>query len=391
MFSNNPWLAAKSNITQGFDELYNNHHFRHLGRFSIEFLFEKWGTTELVPWFDTDFGAAQTNHLIDRWLQARAGDETPVFVFANFMETHMPYVVPRKYRAAFMSDEQVHRSYQLRQMAYGRLTTALNSRFNIEGGSFLPETDRDVLNRQYLGCIRYLDDRVRELIAVFDRRGLLDRTLVVITSDHGEHLGTHEMWSHRWLTYDEVSHICLILREPGRKAGARTTAPVQLSDIHYTLLNTALGIDNAASGFGSYDLFTAMEDGAAARMAVVECYGEGPLTIRKLRTRNDPELIHRVLPQKAVVGERYKYMRSSDGREELYDLAEDPGELRNLMIVRRDVSAPMAAYLARWLREVPRYKPAAEPQAGPPSSDWLESLRSLGYLDDGQDESDRSD
>ena len=84
-------------------------------------------------------------------------------------------------------------------------------RLNTDGPLLVAPEDREILRRQYLAAIRYLDDRVRELLGLFKQRGLLDHTLVVIASDHGEYLDTHGMWDHRFLTYDDVSRVALLL------------------------------------------------------------------------------------------------------------------------------------------------------------------------------------
>ena len=77
------------------------------------------------------------------------------------MDAHIPYRVPGEYRAMFMSPEQVARSYALRYSAYGNLVSAVDRRFNFDGGDFLAESDREVLRRQYDAGIRYVDERVR--------------------------------------------------------------------------------------------------------------------------------------------------------------------------------------------------------------------------------------
>ncbi|MFQ5805837.1 MAG: sulfatase, partial [Phycisphaerae bacterium] len=183
MFSNNPLVAPDTNLTKGFQTWRIVYHLRQLNRFSLDFLCEKRGITPFLPWLDQDFGAALTNQFVGDWLDAHAGE--PKFVFINYMETHLPYRVPLRYRRLFLDAAQLDRSYDLRRRVHGNLVRRLDRDFNIRGSDFLSVSDREVLQRQYDAAIRYLDDRVREVIEMFEQRGLLDNTLVVIVSDHG--------------------------------------------------------------------------------------------------------------------------------------------------------------------------------------------------------------
>ena len=80
---------------------------------------------------------------------------------------------------------------------------------------------------------------------MFRQRGLLDNTLLVITSDHGEYLDTHGLWAHRFLAYQDLAHVALLLREPERQTPRRVSAAVELSDLHATVLRAALGDEHA--------------------------------------------------------------------------------------------------------------------------------------------------
>jgi arylsulfatase A-like enzyme len=213
LFSNNPWVSRAMNLDQGFDVSRTLHHLRYLTRFSsLEDSCLRWGLTPLLPWWDHDYGGAITNWLISDWLDDRGNQGEPFFLFVNYMEAHLPYLIPRKFRRMFMTNEQVARSYELHLRAFGHITGVLDRRFNLYGGEFLAQADREVLKRQYEAGLRYLDDRVSELIRMLEERGHLENTLVVITADHGEYLDTHGMWSHRFLTYNDLVHVPFLER-----------------------------------------------------------------------------------------------------------------------------------------------------------------------------------
>ncbi len=213
-FSSNPWLTEKTNLLQGFDFLRKVFYVRRLGICSGDYMGELLGLIPPLPWLDADYGAALTHHWVGDWLDANADSERPMFLFVHYMEAHLPYAAPSPYRRKFMTPAQIARSYDIAEGPYGNIV-AMPFRYNTNETLPLQETDYDVLRRQYEASLRYLDDRVRELIDQFERRGLLDDTLVVINSDHGEYLGTHGMWGHLAQTYHDVAHVTLMLRKPG--------------------------------------------------------------------------------------------------------------------------------------------------------------------------------
>ena len=381
MFSNNPWVCPDTNLAKGFDTCWVAYHLRHVTRFSLEFLCEKWGVTPLVPWLDSDFGAALTNHWVSRWLDRHAYGDKPFFVFVNYLDAHLPYRVPRRYRRMFLTEQEVHRSYDLRRMVYGDIVTNLDLKFNIDGPNRFAPADRQIMRGQYLAVIRYLDDRVRELIETFEQRGLLDNTLVVIVSDHGENLDNHGMWGHRFLTYDTLARVSLLIREPGRREGRRITTPVQLSDLHPTVLNAVIDDPTVPDTETACDLLELAARGGADRVAITEYATPEPPTVKAFLERGDTEAVHRTQPQIAAGDGRFRYIASSDGRRELYDLANDPGELHNLIDTRRDEAERLAAHIDAWLDRVPQYEPSRPGAAPPMPPEVVEALRSLGYID----------
>jgi len=380
IFSNNPLLLPKTNLVKGFGSVRDVYDLKRMSTFSLQFLAERWGITPRLPWLDRDMGAALTNRWVGDWLDDHINGDKPLFLFVHYMEAHLPYRVPKRYRRMFMTDAQVDRSYDLRKAVYGDLNHALDLRYNTEGPGFLADSDRDILRLQYDATLRYLDDRVKDLIGGMEQRGLLDDTLVVITADHGEYLGTHGMWEHRCQVYDDVSHVPLILREPGRKRGLRITTPVQQSDLYTTIIKAALGTPPAETGPFAADLFEIAAAGGRPRNAVVLYGGPGHLVAPSFRASKNPVVLRRLLPQQAVVDGRFKYIASADGRRELYDLVEDPRELRNLIAERPRHAKRLSAFLGTWLKRVPLHAPAGGDGPRDLDPDTVDALRGLGYI-----------
>lgn len=139
------------------------------------------------------------------WLPTLEG--RPFFAFLNLFDAHGPYQPPAPYRTMFDSEANPH----------GR----------------------------YRGAIRYVDDTIEALLQELDRQGILSRTIVVITSDHGELWGEHDRIGHGNGLYWPQLHVPLVvLNAPGAAAGLRVQQQVSLRDLPATLLDLA-AIPNA--------------------------------------------------------------------------------------------------------------------------------------------------
>ena len=379
LFSNNELVAPKTALARGFQTAQVIAHIRGAQNCSLSSLLERYGITPPVPWLDPDYGAALTQELIKRWLNVH--QDEPFFLFVNYMETHLPFRVPRRYREMFMSPEQMHRSYDMYRLVYGNIGTWLHIGALVDGYDHMPQFDRDVIKRQYESALCYLDDQVREMIDDISRRGLLDNTLVVITSDHGEYLDTHQMWSHHFQLYQDVIHVPMLIREPGRRDARRVNTLVQLSDLYPTVLRYVLGPEAAETSAYAQDLFEVAELDQDDRIVISEAYPCEPTTMERLLAKNDPLLRHRASPQIAAVGSRFKYIDSSDGMRELFDLDNDTGELDNLVYSHRQEGQRLANYLKWWLKTTPAHKPSQEAESIY-SAEVIDALKALGYIGD---------
>lgn len=377
-FSGNPWISSNSRLSTGFETARVVYYLRHLNRFSLEFTMESWGIRPPVPWLDRDFGAAMTNHLVSQWLDTHAQGNAPLFLFVNYMEAHLPYAVPQAYQRMFMTDKQVERSYQLRFNAFGPIVGVMDKRFNLEGGSFLNQFDREVLKRQYESAIRYTDERVRELIGMFRQRGMLENTLVILVSDHGEHLDTHGLWSHRFLAYNDLTHVALMIRDPGRVDGLRIETPVQPSDLFSTVLQFAGSTFDRPSPYVSRDLFAVAARGGEERIVISESRSFPD----KIKKATKPVNAHLITPQVTAQDGRFKYMVSGDGMVELFDLTADPHETRNVYTDYPEQVDRLTAYIREWMDNVPPYSPSDSDTDEEDDPDFIEALRGLGYLGD---------
>jgi arylsulfatase A-like enzyme len=178
-------------------------------------------------------------------------------------------------------------------------------------------------NDLYDDSIAYLDRRLGVLLAELGRRGVLDDTVVVVTSDHGEHLGDHLLFFHGCSLYRQLVEVPLVILDPKRMPAGRTVAePVSLRDLPATVFDL-LGLGRDAA-FPGRSLGRFWDPGGEEASPTFE-----PLLIETERptllSNQGREPAARG-PMKALVAGGMHYIRSGDGREELYVLEIDPEE-----------------------------------------------------------------
>lgn len=168
-------------------------------------------------------GGSFTTVLVDRVKDVMDSEED-WFVFCNLLDAHEPLLPPERYveRHAPGVDPS-------------DLTYALN-RFN-RG----EDVDWDAYRKLYDAAIDYMDDVVGELLDYLAARGERDDTVVVVTADHGEHLGEHGLAGHCLSVSEELVHVPLIAAGPG-VAQERVEEQVELREL-YTFLQRAAGIE----------------------------------------------------------------------------------------------------------------------------------------------------
>jgi arylsulfatase A-like enzyme len=213
--------------------------------------------------------------------------------------------------------------------------------------------------RPYDGEVAYADELVGRLDDELTRLGLRDSTLLVVTSDHGEGLGEHGEEVHGYFVYQTTLRVPLLIRGPGIAPGGRIGGLARSVDVVPTV-HELLGTTAPATLAGR-SLAAAARSGAAPTEEAAYAESLTPLLHygwSDLRTLRDG---------------RYKYILAP--RPELYDLQEDPGELRNLEPRQPSRAAALrGALLARIRGE----QAASRTLSVPP--DVLEKLGALGYV-----------
>jgi arylsulfatase A-like enzyme len=252
-----------------------------------------------------------------QWLDD-AGTTTPFFLWTHLYDPHAPYDPPEPYRTAFLDP--------------------------------------------YIGEIAFADAQIGRLLDALERRGVLDRTVVVVAGDHGESLGDHGERDHGIFVYESVLRVPLIIRGP-RIPPRRVADVVRLTDVAPTILDL-LGLPSPPMDGVSLG---SLLSGRTTRVDL-EAYSES-LYPRRLGWS----------PLRALRDGRFKLIDAP--RPELYDLERDPFEERNIHDERRSLADAMRRRLAILARErgLSRADGLAEPPAG-----LRERLAALGYVGSGQ-------
>ena len=222
---------------------------------------------------------------------------------------------------------------------------------------YAPPLQHRDLASPYDGDVAYADELVGRLVARLEAAGLYDRTILAVTSDHGEGLMDHGEQEHGFFLYREAVQVPLLVRLPGgRRGGTRVGGPVAQVDVAATLLDLA-GVE--ADGMDGVSQRPAMETGKAAPRPV---YSE---TFFPRYHFGWSELL-------SVTEERYRFIRAP--RPELFDLREDPREANNLAGERAAAVAAMNGWLER------EAKPGEVAPPAEVSDETREALRALGYV-----------
>lgn len=176
-----------------------------------------------------DSGAALTNYRTKRWLTNRAGRQ-PFFAFVNYMEPHLEYSPPKKHREHFLSEDESQRWSEVNQDPWACLA----------GTAEMTDSDFKVLQNLYRSELHYLDARLGRLFNLLEATGELDSTAVIITGDHGEHLGERGLMDHQYSLSEELLRVPLLVRyPPAFDSGKSDDRLVELRDLFATILSLA--------------------------------------------------------------------------------------------------------------------------------------------------------
>jgi len=249
------------------------------------------------------------------WLSRERHRKRPFFAFLNYLDAHEPFLPPEGNGTNFGLRPRSPSDSKMLLEYWGRDKLKLSER------------DVELARDSYDNCIAALDRQVGSLLDELERRDVLRETLVIITSDHGEEFGEHGVFNHGFSLYAPEVRVPLLIISGKAPPGRTVAEPVSLRDLPTTIVDL-LGLD-AGSTFPGYSLAASWRQtpGAAVSRAT-RAFSEAaiPRVIRPERGRGSSQRGFTV----SLVAEGLHYLLDAGGHEELYELAADPRELRNL-------------------------------------------------------------
>jgi arylsulfatase len=297
--------------------------------------------------------AAELARTAATWIEAHAGRR--FFLYVHFREPHFPFDPPPPFDSRFGPGGPLPRS-ALTEMAW---ISALNQ------GAVRPSAkELDHLVRRYDGNLAFADQGVGALRRSLEAAGLLERTLLIVTADHGEAFYEHAFVGHNQQLYEESLAVPLVLRIPAPQAprGARHSALADLLDVAPTVADVMGVMNDPRSG--------------AFR-------GKSLLPVVLGRPGKAFAIARNVTPQRpayALRDGRWSWIRdTATGGEQLFDLSSDPQEAHDLSAQQPLECLLRRQHLFRFLAGL--NQPADDAVRPALTPEQRENLRALGYLE----------
>ncbi|MDQ8183527.1 sulfatase-like hydrolase/transferase [Pelagicoccus sp. SDUM812005] len=273
----------------------------------------------------------EEKYFVDNFIGTRAVEriekldtDQPFYLHVGFVGPHDPYAPPQRFVDLY-ADREVpepkvtgrefdEKPPQFRRFMEQCINPATFSNcpgfgvYNVQLSDKSPNELRR-MRRHYYGRITAIDEQIGHILAALEKKGALENTIILFTSDHGDNLGDHQM-IYKWLMTEQVTNIPLVFRLPnGARAGEVDSKLFSQIDVGPTFLEAA-GLESQPrlDGSSAYQRLTTGDASSASDRVYCE---DNYLTM--MRTEQD-KLVH-------YAGQDYG---------EYYDLAEDPDESRNL-------------------------------------------------------------
>ena len=329
------------------------------------------------------------------WLKGIKTDDR-FFLWVHFYDAHSPYMPPPEILDKFSGISEDERNKFTRFLQGERHVDP--EFFSIIPEDYLRdsidlsrygdkkvdgvETMLRVINA-YDGEVRFLDTEIERLFSFFERLGLANNTLWVITSDHGEGLGNHWWFEHEKYLYNEQIHVPLIFYCPGRiipgKAEKQSAGLVDILPTIAELIGRPLGNKIKARQGVSLSSILSDSESSSDTQDVSSRYA-----ISQRRYYQEPDTDDFISPGEGYEGEafsiqddRYKYILRSDAEDGFYDLKLDPYEADNQVGRRgqkeRELKERLIARI-KYLKSTTRGRPEVI------GKDGIEKLKALGYV-----------
>ncbi len=262
---------------------------------------------------DRKKNASEMNGEFLRWLDDRPEPKRPFLAFLNYYDAHTPYILPPGEPYRFGRKPRSQDDFVLLAEHWTTIDrTKLSAHY------------RALARDCYDDCLANLDQELGRLFDDLGKRGLLDHTLVIVASDHGEGFGEHDLFDHGESLYSTEIHVPLVIVPPGGVAARVVNETVSLRDVPATILDlVGLGVRSRLPGrsLARYWNNPADREPDLVFSELASANPSGPNQGRSPAAKG---------PLVALAEGRLVYIRNQKtGQEQLFDIEDDPREHTN--------------------------------------------------------------
>ena len=366
-YSENPFVSRGNGLAQGFREFYEM--YTYPKRSLLDRLASKTRKT-LLNYRETREFAEDTTDSFKLWILKNYGAKNPkpFFAFLNLMPAHLPNYPRPELRTGSPSSADLEKIEPVNLMP----EKFYLPRYRLSDGQL------DIMRLLYEGDIAYLDSKIGEIFRFLKEHKVLDDTIIVITSDHGENFGDHDLIEHQFCLYNSLLHVPLIIRYP------KIFLP---GAVKQEMVSTIFLFRTLA------DLIEVPADKDLAQLDKRSLLDEKANDPLYAEHENFINMIESVLAKEAPEGfnfdrfnrhwkciynDDFKLIWSSNGQMELYRIAEDWEEEKNLIEDSPQIGRDLLGLLDGWQTSL--WRMPFEKRSRKIDKAAEEALRTLGYI-----------
>ena len=365
-----PFLGRQFGLDQGFqylDDIIPNHFYIFPAFAVVEFLNSFFPLQDYLA-ATGFFGhkvADQINLCALNWLK-NYDSPKPFFLLLHYFDPHDPYLpenlgVSSKHIPATIVSRYGQRTANYTDLEKGLISTVMNNE------KPLLHDEHDLLINNYDLEISRNDQKVNEILEACKALNVYDNSIIVILSDHGESFGEHDLMLHGVSLYEDNLMVPLLIKLPlsDLKKGV-ITRDVSLVGLVPTILSYLdIPIPETVQGSSFF--------GNDEQRIVAQNFRDPKWKNQEITRRFDQDIISLKLG-------RYKFIRSTGGKTELFDLEQDPLELHDLLEKETGIAKNISAHLESLITRFGLIKNNTKKNQSDVDSGTIQNLKTLGYI-----------
>lgn len=307
--------------------------------------------------------ADQINTSVFSWLDQKM-KKAPFFLLIHYFDPHDPYLPEKLGISKNAVSEQIRKKFANRTVNYTELERSLIDSVQVGKNLLLPE-ERALLVNNYDREINRLDKKIYQVLTKLKEKNLFDNSLIIITADHGESFGEHDLMLHGVSLYEDNIHVPLLIKYPfAEKRKGIVNEPVSLTGLAPTILSyTKIPIPKPIQGSSFSDL--------PSQKIIAQNFRDPRWGKREELKRFDQDLI-------SLIDGDFKIIKSIGGKNQLYNIKIDPREQKNLIGENPQVATRLLTTLDAHIKNLGLLKKKDNPLEL--NQIQIQNLKGLGYI-----------